>query len=136
MTRRSLIVLLTVALLATGCGQKATRDRVLDTTLKAYGKLIRWNEFERALVFLDPERVDELKPKGLDWERYSQVKVSGYQEAPPVTEEDGTVTVVVRVEVYNVHTLKERSLVDRQRWRFDEEKENWFLTTGLPRLVE
>jgi len=131
-----LLLLALVALLVAGCGQKATRDRSLDLTQKSYGKLIRWNEFERALKFLDPETTGSLTPKGVEWERYSQIKISGYQDAPPVAETDGTVLTVVKIELYNIHTLKERTVIDRQIWRYDEKAENWFLTTGLPKLVE
>jgi hypothetical protein len=131
-----ILLVLLMTLLLVGCGQKATRERSLDLTLKGYAKVVRWNEFERALKFIDPELKEKLTPKGVEWERYSQIKVSGYQEAPPVTEEDGTVTSVVRIEVYNIHTLKERAITDRQSWRYDEEAKNWFLTTGLPKLVE
>ena len=130
-----IVALLLMTLLLTGCGQKATRERSLDVTLKAYAKVVRWNEFERALKFIDPELKESLTPKGVEWERYAQIRISGYQDAPPVMEDDGTATSVVKIDVYNIHTFKERAIVDRQSWRYDEKADNWYLTTGLPKLV-
>lgn len=125
-------LLLAAALILTAC---AARERAsqLDETLQHYGALIRWSEWAAAADYYDPEQRRENPISRLEMERLAQLKVSGYNERTMQVTADGTrARQSVEIRLYNVHTQAERSIVDHQVWRWDEEAERWWLVSGLP----
>jgi len=38
----------------------------------------------------------------------------------------------VEIRLFNRNQAVERSLIDQQEWRYDAERERWFLHSGLP----
>lgn len=131
----SLVVVLGVMLLA-GCATK-TRSDTLITTLNAYGSTVRWGEFQSAVQFIDPavRAAHPLTP--LQLARYQQVRVSEYDDgAGPVPTDDLQVQQTVVIKLINIHTQSERSVVDHQTWRYDEDSKHWWLTSGLPNITQ
>lgn len=125
--RWTLIVLVGLA----GCGATAERGgRVeqFEKITKSYETAIRWSDFERAagVAGLSPE--DRASAHKL-----SRVKVISYD---PVSAEVSADTLQVRQTVQIEFTvegsMKLRSIVDRQGWRFDEAQGRWVLVSGLP----
>jgi len=45
---------------------------------------------------------------------------------------DNEVQQTVKINVINVHTQVERSIVARQLWRWDDKAKHWWLESGLP----
>lgn len=131
----SILVALCVLLLA-GCATK-TRSDALTTTLKAYGSTLRWGDFRSAVQFIDPA-VREAHPlTPLQLARYQQVRVSEYDDgAGPVPSGDFDVQQTVLINLVNIHTQSERSVVDHQRWHYDEKAKRWWLTSGLPDITQ
>lgn len=130
-----LVVALSVLLLA-GCATK-TRSDALTTTLKAYGSTLRWGDFRSAAQFVDPavRAAHPLTP--LQLARYQQVRVSEYDDgAGPVPSGDFDVQQTVLINLVNIHTQSERSVVDHQRWHYDEQAKRWWLTSGLPDITQ
>ena len=39
---------------------------------------------------------------------------------------------MVRIGIININTQAERTVVDQQTWRYDPDKHQWWLTSGLP----
>ncbi|AGG87500.1 MULTISPECIES: hypothetical protein [Rhodanobacter] len=131
----SILVVLSVLLL-TGCATKARSD-ALTTTLKAYGSTLRWGDFQSAAQFIDPavRAAHPLTP--LQLARYRQVRVSEYDDgAGPVPSGDFDVQQTVLINLVNVHTQSERSVVDHQSWHYDEKTKRWWLTSGLPDITQ
>ncbi|EIL98920.1 hypothetical protein RHOFW104T7_11245 [Rhodanobacter thiooxydans] len=131
----SILVVLSVLLLA-GCATK-TRSDALTTTLKAYGSTLRWGDFRSAAQFIDPavRTAHPLTP--LQLARYQQVRVSEYDDgAGPVPSGDFDVQQTVLINLVNIHTQSERSVVDHQRWHYDEKAKHWWLTSGLPDITQ
>jgi outer membrane murein-binding lipoprotein Lpp len=131
----SILVVLSVLLLA-GCATKARSD-ALTATLKAYGSTLRWGDFQSAAQFIDPavRAAHPLTP--LQLERYRQVRVSEYDDgAGPVPSGDFDVQQTVLINLVNVHTQSERSVVDHQSWHYDEKTKRWWLTSGLPDITQ
>ncbi|WP_027484867.1 hypothetical protein [Rhodanobacter sp. OR87] len=131
----SILVVLSVLLLA-GCATKARSD-ALTTTLKAYGSTLRWGDFQSAAQFIDPavRAAHPLTP--LQLARYRQVRVSEYDDgAGPVPSGDFDVQQTVLINLVNVHTQSERSVVDHQSWHYDEKAKHWWLTSGLPDITQ
>ena len=130
-----LVVLLSVLLLA-GCATK-TRSDALITTLKAYGSTLRWGDFQSAMQFMDP-KVRAARPlSSLQLARFQQVRVTEYNDdAGPVPTGDFDVQQTVVINLVNVHTQSERSVVDHQTWHYDEATKHWWLTSGLPNITQ
>jgi hypothetical protein len=117
-----------------GCATQKRAD-TLNTTLTAYASTIRWGDFQSATIFLDPKtRADQL-PSALDLARYKQVQVSGYDAGNgPIPDGENQVRQIVHINLINVSSQSERSIIDRQTWRYDETTGHWWLTSGLPDL--
>ena len=122
-------------LLLAGCAstQKHARD-LLQITLYDYSGAIRWNRPDAAARFLDPE-IEKIQPKPLELERYQQVQITGYDVRGSDMLAEDRYAQVVEVRLINVHTQAERAIVDRQIWRYDAERRQWWLTTGLPDIT-
>jgi len=128
--KRPVLVFL-VLLLFGGCTsiKEAYRIDEYEKTTYAYGKLIRWSDFERAVVFLKLDASTSLP----DLERLKQFRVTSYEALDAQFSNDRrTVTQVVKVEYLVLSRMAERSLTDQQVWEYSEKKERWELTSGFP----
>lgn len=133
MAMRWLVFALVVALAACAARERSTQ---LDETLRHYAELIRWSEWRAAADYYDPELREESPVTGLELDRLGQLKVSGYRErALEITADGRQARQSVEIRLYNVHTMAERVIVDHQAWRWDEEAERWWLTSGLPNVT-
>ncbi len=130
---RALARLAAIALLAllVACGGGAKRSP-LEQALYTYSSTIRWSEFDKALVFVDPEAP---APDPLAMERLKQYQVSGYDVRSSEKVGDAEYLQTVELRVVNRHTQAERTVTDRQRWRYDAEAKRWWLASGLPDLT-
>jgi outer membrane murein-binding lipoprotein Lpp len=131
----NIAVVLCVLLLA-GCATK-TRSDALTTTLNAYGSTLRWGDFQSAAQFIEPAQRAAHPLGPLDLARYPQVRVSEYDNgAGPVPTGDFDVQQTVLINLVNIHTQSERSIVDHQTWHYDEKTKHWWLTSGLPDITQ
>ncbi|WP_458070172.1 hypothetical protein [Rhodanobacter sp. BL-MT-08] len=136
MRRLPSIFALAAMILLAGCATQKRAD-TLNTTLTAYASTIRWGDFQSATIFLDPKTRADKMPSALDLARYKQVEVSGYDAGNgPVPDGDNQVRQIVHINLINVSSQSERSIVDRQTWRYDETTQHWWLTSGLPDLTQ
>jgi hypothetical protein len=121
-----------------GCGSLATHseNESLATTLQAYANVVRWGDFDQAVVFVDPQTLKDHPLSSIDMERYKQVKVASYNEQPPVPAGPHEVRQIVEIGVININTQIERSVIDKQLWRYDEKKKHWHLVSGLPDITQ
>lgn len=119
--------------LVAGCASSGGDSRKLQQTLYAYQSAVRWSDFTAAAGFIDPDKREDLALKDLEARRWEQYQVTGYYVQGSETGED-EVNQVVELRLINKHTQVERSLIDRQRWRWDSEAKAWWLTTPLPDL--
>ncbi|GAB3787301.1 hypothetical protein [Dyella agri] len=132
MRRILLLPVASAALLLAGCAQN-TRSDNLTSTLRAYGGAIRWDGLESALQFVDPKVLKEHPPSNIDLARYQQVRVTDYDEGSgPAAVNQDEVQQTVQISFVNIHTQVERSVVQRQVWRYDEKTKHWWLESGLP----
>lgn len=135
MRRFMFMLLALVAMLCAGCATDQ-RNRSLITTLNAYASTLRWGDFQTALQFVDPKVREANPPTALDLARYAQVRVTGYDEgAGAVPAGENEVRQVVQIGLVNLNTQRERTVVDRQTWRYDPVKKRWWLLSGLPDIT-
>jgi len=135
---RRVLTLLAVAtaLLLAGCATQKRAD-TLNTTLTAYASTVRWGDFQSATIFLDPKTRADHTPSALDLARYKLVQVSGYDAGNgPVPDGENQVRQIVHINLINVSSQSERSIVDRRTWRYDETTKHWWLTSGLPDITQ
>jgi hypothetical protein len=123
------LTLLAMSLLV-ACGSSGARKK--QTAIDEYEVAIRWSEFDRAEMFLDPLYLQEHPLTDLERERYKLFQVAGYEVKRTTALEDGGVEQTVEIRVVNKLTQTERIVVDLQRWRFDEAGKRWWLMSGLP----
>ena len=124
-----------LALLISACGSgQSNKKRNLDATLYKYASMIRWSDYEAAKQFLKPGESD-IQPSSFELERLKQYKVSQYLESPiaPGTQEN-IIIQQVRIELYNIHNNRTKTINDTQSWEYNEELKQWFLTSGIPKL--
>ena len=126
---RPFALVLLALLVACGGGGKRSP---LEQTLYTYSSVIRWSEFDKALAYLDPEVQARSPMSSVELERLKQYQVSGYDVRSSENVGDAEYLQVVEIRVVNRHTQAERSLTDRQRWRWDAEAKRWWLVSGLP----
>ena len=117
-----------------GCPKSASKGTALDETQYAYSAAIRWGDFEGAWNLVDPKVRKEHPLTDIDFSRYKQVQISGYRDQGGSMTPDGEVTRDIEIGVINRNTLAERTVRYRERWRYDEEAQTWWLTSGLPDL--
>lgn len=135
MKKHFIIIIICCALLVS-CGGRMTKKKALDHTLYQYAKVVRWADYDTALTYFSPDIDKEHKPSRLDIERLKQFNVSSYVAAPILPgETENTIIQDVKLKLYNIHTKREREVIDRQVWEYDSENKRWWLTSGLPALT-
>lgn len=130
MLRRALFLLALVLLAA--CAGKSGSGTKLNETLYAYQSTIRWGDLTGALAFVDPELREKQAPSALEERRLAQLQVAGYYVQGSQQAEDGKYEQIVEIRVVNRNTQIERSVIDRQTWRWSVDDRAWYLTSGLP----
>lgn len=133
--KKLIIVLLLMSLLQ-ACGGRMSKKRVLDNTLYQYAKVMRWADFDQAVAFISTDAEAKAIPTDLELKRLKQFGVSSYVPNPILPGPDeNSIIQTVQLKLYNIHTKREKDVIDRQVWTYDEDKHRWFLTSGLPTLV-
>jgi uncharacterized protein YceK len=132
MRRIALLVLMLAVALLSGCATDI-RNEALTRTTAGYGSSIRWGDWESAQGFIDKDYAAEHPLSSIDQGRLGQLRITGYDDgAGPRPDGDNEVVQVVQINVVNINTQAERTVIDHQRWRYDTEKKKWWLMTGLP----
>jgi hypothetical protein len=132
--KKSIVLSIICIFLLASCGGKSTKKRNLDDTLFKYASLVRWSNYDAATAFLKPGD-DSIRPTSFELEKLKQYKVSRYDEAPirPGLKPN-IVLQDVKIQLYNIHTNREKLISDSQTWEYDEEKYQWYLTSGIPKI--
>lgn len=122
-----------VALLVAACATTSGIDKSRADTLKQYEAMIRWSEWDGAINFLAPEYLEEHPISRLDLERLRLFRVTAYNVRSTQLYDDGlAMTQVVELRLFLKSQAVERTVMDQQIWRYDEESERWLLHSGLP----
>lgn len=130
-TRQSLAVLIFIVSLLSACATGGkSKPELLDNTIRGYSQALRWEAPERLTAFFDPN-VD-LENQRQNMQHFAQFNVKGVRPVGPPTidKETDTATQQVVIELINRHTLTPKSIMDVQRWRFENGR--WLLTSGYP----
>ena len=120
--------------LLAGCPKSASKGSALDEIQYAYSAAIRWGDFEGAYNLVDPKLREEHPLTDVDFSRYKQVQISAYRDLGGSPLASGEIVREIEIGVINRNTLAERTVRYRESWRYDEEAQTWWLTSGLPNL--
>ncbi len=123
------LLLLIVTLTACASDRQAMR---LEDNLFAYDQVIRRGDFYRAVNFIHPDDRPSEQQLQFTLSRLDHIQVTGYRSMGQQIVSPGIAEQYAELRIANKHTLVERVVRDRQRWRFDAERDRWWLTSGLP----
>ena len=108
-------------------------EKELSETLKQYETIIRWSQWDAAADFIAPEYIAENPITRLDMDRLRLFRVSSYTvRSTGVYDEGKTAQQVVEIRMFNKNRGIEKTILDQQEWRYNEESKRWLLHSGLP----
>jgi hypothetical protein len=108
-------------------------DESRSEAFKQYETIIRWSQWDAAADFIAPEYVEENPITRLDMDRLRLFRVTSYTiRSTGVYDEGMTARQVVEIRMFNKNKGVERSIIDNQEWRYNEERQRWLLHSGLP----
>ncbi len=133
---KKVTIIILVCVLLSACGGRMSKKQSLDHTLYQYAKVMRWADFNTAMTFFSPDMETIDKPSNTDIERLKQFGVSSYVASPILPgDNENRINQDVQIKLYNVHTKREKVVIDRQIWEYDDESKRWLLLSGLPKIV-
>ena len=121
-------------LLVAGCVSVSEIKRMdkFEQISDAYEFSIRWSDFEMASTFLKDQQDPDI---GAQLENLKQFNVTAYTIKRFVPSADKSqVLIIADVQYFKKNGLIVKNYSHRQLWQYDEDKENWYLTSGLPEL--
>lgn len=126
------ILMLGIATLLSGCPQ-TKEDKDLSETLTQYETIVRWSQWDAAINFVSMEYQEEHPISRLDLDRLRLFRVTQYiiRSSTPIDEGNGLIQIV-ELRMFNKNQARERTIIDEQHWKYDEEKKRWLLHSGLP----
>ena len=126
------LLILGMATLLSGCPQ-TKEDKDLSETLKQYETIVRWAQWDAAVDFISMEYQEENPITRLDLDRLRLFRVTQYnvRSSAPINEGRGLLQVV-EIRMFNKNQARERSIIDEQHWKYNEETKRWQLHSGLP----
>jgi len=102
-------------------------------TFEQYETIIRWSQWDAAADFISPEYQAEHPITRLEMDRLRLFRVTSYTlRAAAVYDEGKTVMQTVEIKMFNTQQAVERTILQEQEWRYDEERKRWLLHSGLP----
>ncbi len=115
-----------------GCATAAHQQK-LDLFEKIsgdYGVAVRWGRFDLAETF---RKNLAQREEPFDANRAKTVKVTSYEPLNRIMSENHLEAVQdVEIKYYFVDRLIERTILDRQVWKYDLSEKKWYLHSNLP----
>jgi hypothetical protein len=128
----SVLLLSMLVLALTACTSNPS-DKKRTEALKQYETIVRWSQWDAAADFISAEYQLEHPISRLELERLRLFRVTAYTvRSTGVFDEGMTVKQVVEIKMFNKQQAVERTIIDEQEWRYDEERKRWLLHSGLP----
>jgi len=115
-----------------GCATKKKNQTLssFDETIKLYGRLLRWREFEGAVNMIRHQDESSVE---VNLDKYKELRVTDYEIKKVVMGEDlKTAEVEADISYYFDTTNAVKKIRDTQSWWYLEEAEKWFLDDDFP----
>lgn len=108
-------------------------DQSRGEAFKQYETIVRWSQWDAAADFIAPEYIAENPITRLDMDRLRLFRVTSYTvRSTGVYDEGMTAQQVVEIRMFNKNRGIEKTILDQQEWRYNEESKRWLLHSGLP----
>lgn len=108
-------------------------DKTRGEAFRKYETLVRWSQWDAAAEFIAPEYLEEHPITRLEMDRLRLFRVTAYTVRSTGIFDDGlTARQVVEIRMFNSNQAVERTIMDEQEWRYDEQRKAWLLWSGLP----
>ena len=133
MTRLFALLALVLLMAMPGTGE-ARRKNTL-AMLDEYNNALRWNEFDRAWSFVDPDIRQSNPLTDLERKRFDLVQVTGVTVKSRLVAPDKSTDQVVEIQMVSKFTQTERTVTDHQHWRWDVKAKRYWLVSGLPDIT-
>lgn len=124
------LLTLTCLLPLAGCAtmEKDKQATALLATTNGYREALRWGYWQAAVEFLHPDTHAELDLNPLE-----NVRVTGIEVLRPATiTPEAQALRLVRIDYVLEDEQRVKQLMDRQDWRWDQDRKVWLLHSGLP----
>jgi hypothetical protein len=124
---------LLIALLAVAACTSNPVEKSRSETFKQYETIVRWSQWDAAADFVSLEYQAEHPISRLDMDRLRLFRVTSYTlRSAGVYDEGLTARQTVEIKMFNTQQAVERTIIDEQLWKYDEERERWLLHSPLP----
>jgi len=127
------ICVLLCALLLTGCAGLRGMERLtlLDDTSLLYERALFTGNYRAAHRFIKSDENSQTP----DFYRLKKMKVSSYNLVDKTTSPDNKKAQrIYEIGYFNEDYLVEKLIIDEQRWEYDDEIEQWYIRSGLPKF--
>ncbi len=132
MQRVAVATLSLLLLLLAGCSSNPV-EKSRSEAFKQYETIVRWSQWDAAVDFLSQDYLEEYPITRLDMDRLRLFRVTQYTiRSARVFDEGLSAQQVVEIRLFNVNQAVERTIIDTQEWRYNEERQRWLLHSGLP----
>ena len=130
--RTGILLSLAVIVAAASCTpNQVNQER--GEAFKQYETIIRCSQWDAAADFISADYQKEHPITRLEMDRLMLFKVTAYTvRSTGVFDEGMTARQSVEIKMYNKTLGLERTIVDEQEWRYNEEIKRWMLHSGLP----
>ena len=129
--RVAVLGILLTAMVAACTGNQVAESR--GEAFKQYETIVRWSQWDAAADFLAPEYLQDNPITRLDMDRLRLFRVTAYTiRSTGIYDEGLTVRQTVEIKMFNKNQGVERTIVDDQEWRYNEQAQRWLLHSGLP----
>ena len=126
------LALLTLAISLVACTPNPV-EKSRGETFKQYETIIRWSQWDAAADFIAPEYLADNPITRLQMDRLRLFRVTAYTvRSAGVYDEGRTARQTVEIRMFNTHQAVERTIIDQQEWRYDDDVKRWLLHSGLP----
>ena len=131
MSRLGIMTLLCLLALAACMPTQVEESR--SEAFKQYETIIRWSQWDAAADFISLEYQEEHPITRLEMDRLRLFRVTSYTlRSTGVFDEGMTARQTVEIKMFNSQQAVERTVIDEQGWRYNEERKRWLLHSGLP----
>ena len=122
-------ILLLLACAGIETGQKMSN---FDETTRAYGRAIRWGDYDAARAF------KKISPSSLnlpDVDGLRQVRVTSYEVKQTIlSESKSEILRTVEIQYYRMNELTVKTVKIDERWEYADKGDRWYLVSDLPDL--
>ena len=127
------LILLAILVFAVAACSTSQPEKKRGEAFKQYETIVRWSQWDAAADFISAEYQKENPITRLELDRLRLFKVTAYTvRSTGIFDEGMTARQAVEIKMFNSHQGVERTIMDEQEWRYNEESQVWKLHSGLP----